>query len=74
MLYGYLYSASQSMLFRGAVSVTSRWKERSSNYIEIQVISPVASNSGVKEECHSRALDPLQQRPSSGFEKYGTKV
>ena len=28
MLYGYLYSASHRRLFRGALSVTGRWKEK----------------------------------------------
>jgi len=38
------------------------------------MISPVESHSGVQEERHSRVQDPLQQRPGSGIEKYGTKV
>ena len=38
------------------------------------MISPVASHSGVQEECHSRVKDPPQQRPGPGIEKYGTKV
>jgi len=29
-------------------------KKKSSNYVEMQVISSVASHSGVQEECHSR--------------------
>ena len=37
-------------------------------------MSPVASHSGVQEECHFRVQGPLQQRPSSGIEKYGAKV
>jgi len=28
MLYGYLYSASHNRLFRGALSVTGKWKEK----------------------------------------------
>jgi len=74
MLYGYLYSASHRRLFKDALCVTGRWKERSSNYVGDQVISPVASHSGVQEECHSKVQDPLQQRPGFGIEKYGTKV
>ena len=54
LLYGYLNSASHRRLFIGALSVTGRWKEGSSNYVDTQVISPVASNSGVQKECHSR--------------------
>jgi len=54
--------------------MTGRRKEEPSNYVEMQVISPVASHSGVQDECHSRVQDPLQQRPGSGIEKYGTKV
>jgi len=46
----------------------------SSNYVETQVISSVASHSGVQEECHSKVQDPLQQRPGSGREEYWTKV
>ena len=38
------------------------------------MISPVASDSGAQEECHSRVLDSPQQRPDSGIEKYGIKV
>jgi len=34
----------------------------------------IASHSGVQEECHSRVHDPLQQRPGSEIEKFGTKV
>ena len=54
--------------------MTGRRKEKNSNYVEKRVISPVAAHSGVQEEYHSKVQDPLQQRPSSGIEKYGTKV
>ena len=74
MLYGYLYSASHRTLFRGALSVTGRWKEKSSNYVGTQVIPPVSSHSIVQEACHSRVQGPQQQRPASGLEKYGNKV
>ena len=74
LLCGYLYITSHRRLFRGALSMTGRWKERSSNNVETQVISPVASHSGVQEERHSRVQDPLQERPGSGIEKYGTHV
>jgi len=40
----------------------------------MQVISPIASHSGVHEESHSRVHDPPQQMPGSGIDKYGTKV
>ena len=46
---GNLYSASDRRLFRGALSVTDRWKEKSSNYVVTQLIFPI-----VQEECHSR--------------------
>ena len=74
MLYGYLYSASRRRLFRGALSVTGRLKEKSSNYVGTQMIFPVASHSGVQEEYHSKVQDPQLQMPGSGIEKYGTKV
>src|SRR6218665_3621038 len=73
MLYGYLYSASRRRLFRGALSVTDRGKEQSSNYVETQVMSPVASHSGVQEEYHSKVQDPQPQRPGSGIEEYGPR-
>ena len=38
------------------------------------MISPIASHSGMQEESHSRVQDPLEQRPGSGTEQYGTKV
>ena len=59
LLYGHLYSASHRRLFIGALSVTGRWKEGSSNYVETQVISPVASNSGVQKECHFQSVGPI---------------
>src|SRR6218665_2341973 len=76
MLHGYLYSASHRRLFRGALGMTGRRKEEPSNYVETRVISPVASHSGVQDECHSRVQDPQQQRPGFGIEMYmyGTKV
>ena len=74
MLCGYLYNASRRRLFRGALSMTGRWKEKSSNYVGTQVIFPVASHSGVHEEYHSKVQDPQPQRPGSGIEKYGTKA
>jgi len=59
MLCGYLYSAPNRKLLSGALDIREgRWKEKFSNYIETQVISPVASHSGVQEECHSRVKDP----------------
>ena len=44
MLYGYLYSASRRRLFRGALNVTGRWKEKSSNCVGMQMIFPIAAN------------------------------
>src|SRR6218665_3091221 len=41
---------------------------------ETRAISPVASQSGMQGECHSRVQGPLQQRPGFGIEKYWTKV
>jgi len=67
MLYGYFYRR----LFRDSLSMTGMWK-KSSNCEEMQVISPVASHSGVQEECHSRVQDPPQ--PGPGIENYGTKI
>jgi len=55
----YLYSASHWRLSRIALSVTGRWKERSSNFVETQVIVLVASHSRVQEECRSRVQDLL---------------
>jgi len=55
-----LYSASQRRLLRDPLSVTSRRKERSSNYVETQVVSALASHSGVQEECHSKVQEPLR--------------
>src|SRR6218665_3049865 len=49
-------------------------KETPSNYEETQVISPIASHSVMQEESHSRVQDPLEQRPGSRTEQYGTKV
>src|SRR6218665_3576540 len=40
----------------------------------MQVVFPVASHSGVQEECHFKLQDPPQQRPGSGIEKYVYKV
>jgi len=74
VLYGYLYSAYRRRLFRGALSVTGRFKETSINYVGTQVIFHVASDSGVREEYHSKVQDPQPQSPGSGLEKYGTKV
>jgi len=57
MLYGYLYSASRRRLFRGTLSVTGKWKEKSSNYVGTQMMFPVASHFGVQEEYHSKVQD-----------------
>jgi len=38
------------------------------------MIFPVALNSGVQEEYHSKVQDPQPQRPGSGIGNYGTKV
>ena len=63
MLYGYFYSASRRRLFRGALNVTGRWKEYSSNYVGTQMIFPVASHSGVQQEYHSKVLDTMGANP-----------
>ena len=41
-VYGYLYSAPHRRLFRGALSVTGRCKEKSSRYEQTHIISSVA--------------------------------
>src|SRR6218665_1502283 len=76
MLYGYLYSASHSIGYSEALSASQAGEKKSSNYMyaETHVTSPVASHSGVQEECHSRVQGPLQQRSGSWTEKYRTKV
>src|SRR6218665_4143409 len=39
----------------------------------MQVISPIASHSGMQEEYRSEVQDSPQQTPDSGIEQYGTK-
>ena len=61
----------------GYSEVLSAWQageNKSSNYGETQMISPVTSHSEVQEESHSRVQGPPQQRTDSGIEKYGTMV
>ena len=70
MLYGNLYSASHRTLLRGALSVTGRRKEKSSNNEETQMISLIASHSVVQEQSHSRMQDPKEQRTDSGIDQY----
>jgi len=69
MLYGYLYSASCRRLFRGTLSMTGRWKEKSSNYYGRRWYS----HSGVQEEYHSKVQDPQLQMPGSGHREVWDK-
>lgn len=65
--------APRGKLFRGTLSVTGPWKEKSSGLEEMHVMSMEnhTPECELQEEYHSKVRDPLQQqKPGAGIKNY----